>query len=90
MHGAQSVAPDLARIATGVVDAHGPALNFTSVHPFATGVLIRHLDAGGETTRLGLGEPFELDRAAGTRNYEVATLTPYGALAAVPLRYVTR
>lgn len=90
VRGAQNVAPDLARIATGVIDAHGPALNFTPVHPFATGVLIRHLDAGGQTTRLGLGEPFELDRAAAIHNCEVATLTPYGALAAVPLRYVTR
>ncbi|MGI8577536.1 MAG: transglutaminase domain-containing protein [Nocardioidaceae bacterium] len=90
VHGCEHVAPDLARIATGVVQASGPALTFSPVHPFATGVLIRPVDTGSDAARLTPGEPFELAAPAGTHDYEVATTTPYGTLAAERLRYITR
>jgi hypothetical protein len=82
------LAPDLAAIGTGVADHQGPALVFTTDHPYATGFLVT--DAGGGTTTVPPAEPFPLAREAGEYRLTVAVTTRYGTLAPQPLHYVVR
>jgi hypothetical protein len=82
--------PDLSEIATGSVDAGEPALTFSPVHPFASGVEVR---SSGEQVPVGTGddEPFRLEfLPPGRHDLTVHTLTRYGALAGQPLEIVRR
>lgn len=90
VRGHDHVAPDLARIQTGVVDSNGPALTFAPAHPYATAVQLRPASGHGPLTEIPLGEPFELDASVGIHTFEVATITPFGALAGSALRYISR
>jgi hypothetical protein len=91
VHGSAQVAPDLATIATGLADAHGPAVRFTPLHPFASGIEVRPVEpTSGRSQQMALDEPFSLRGEPGTHSYEVATVTPYGTLSGSPLRYLTR
>jgi hypothetical protein len=83
---AQHASPDLAAVTTGVVDDGGPALTFTSAHPFALGVTV---SGAGGSTPLGPGELFPLNAPVGEHRWSVATRTDYGHLRSAPLVYVT-
>jgi hypothetical protein len=82
------VAPDLAAIRTGVADREGPALVFTTDHPYATGFQVTQ--AGLGTTTVHPGQSFPLARAAGEYRATVAVMTRYGTLAPQALHYVVR
>lgn len=90
VHDQHQVAPSLARIATAVADADGPALCFTPTHPYATGVEVCG-DGGSTPTRVEGGGMFSLSGLpVGTHDYQVATVTPYATLSPSPLRVVVR
>ena len=82
------VAPDLAEIRTGVADREGPALVFTTDHPYATGFQVTDAERG--TTTVPPGESFPLAREAGEYRATVAVATRYGALTPQPLHYRVR
>jgi Transglutaminase-like superfamily len=82
------VAPDLARISTGVADHHGAALVFSASHPYVSG--FRVTDSTRRTTSVAADKPFNLSREAGEYRLTVAVVTPYGALAGQALHYVVR
>jgi hypothetical protein len=82
------VAPDLAAIRMGVADRDGPALVFTSDHPYATGFQVT--DAGRGATIVPPGQPFPLAREPGEYHATVAVMTRYGALTPHPLHYRVR
>ena len=80
------VAPDLAAIRTGVADREGPALVFTTDHPYATGFQVT--DAGGGATAIRPPKSFPLAREAGEYRLKVAVMTRYGTLTPKPLHYL--
>ena len=80
------VAPDLAEIRTGVADHEGPALVFTTDHPYATGFQVT--DAGGGATAIRPTKSFPLAREAGEYLLKVAVMTRYGTLTPKPLHYL--
>ncbi len=83
------VAPDLAEVRTGVAGRPGgPALVFTTDHPYATGFQVT--DAERETTTVPPGQPFPLAREAGEYRTGVAVVTRYGTLTPQPLHYRVR
>jgi hypothetical protein len=90
VHGSEHVAPDMARIHTGVIDSRGPALTFTPTHPYATAVEIRPADGRADSTQIVLGAAFPVDGDPGTHSFEVATVTPFTTLTGAPLRYIKR
>jgi hypothetical protein len=81
-----NVAPDLAAISTGVADHQGPALMFSTDHPYATGFQVT--DADGRTTGLDPGQPFRFAREEGEHDLTVAIKTRYGTLTPQQLVYV--
>jgi len=85
---AADVAPDLAAISTGVADRGGPALVFTTDHPYASGFRVTDLKRG--TTTVPPGETFPLAREAGEYRLTVAVTTRYCALTPQPLHYLVR
>jgi hypothetical protein len=82
------VAPDLAAIRTGVADREGPALVFTTDHPYATGFEVT--DAERRATCVPAGQPFPLAREPGEYRLKVAAMTRYGTLTPQPLHYRIR
>jgi hypothetical protein len=82
------VEPDLSGIETAVVDAGGPAVRLTPVHPFAVGLTVT--DRSGARDVDGPEPTIPLDGIAGEHELEVSTRTPYGALAAHRLAYTRR
>ena len=81
------VSPDLARVSTSVVDHDGPALTFSTEHPFACGVTSTHED--NRTTELELERAYPLRAPAGEHRCAVAVRTRYGLLQPSPLVWVT-
>jgi hypothetical protein len=90
VRGSQHVAPNLAGVATGLVDDEGPALTFTPLHPYATGVALRSPADPEHPVLLAHGDTFRLAAEPGTHTYEVAAVTPYGTLLSTPLQFLTR
>jgi transglutaminase superfamily protein len=82
------VAPDLAAIRTGVADREGPALVFTTDHPYATGFQLTGAERGAIT--VPAGEPLPLARKAGEYHLTVGVVTRYGTLTPQPLHYRVR
>jgi hypothetical protein len=81
------VSPDLARVSTAVVDRDGPALTFSTEHPFARGVTVTREDAS--TTELEHERAYPLNAPAGEHRCTVAVRTRYGLLRPSPLVWVT-
>lgn len=76
--------PDLAEIATHVVEVDGgAAVRFTTTHPYAAGFTIS-ADAG-TPAEVGLESTLDLRRPAGLHRWRVATRTAYGSLSASEL-----
>jgi hypothetical protein len=85
VHGSDAVAPDLGAIATALVDADGPGVAFTPLHPFATAVSVA--DADGSTSTIEVGGPLALGGDAGVHTRTVSAVTPYATLRAHTLSY---
>ena len=79
------IAPDLAAISTGVTGHQGPAVVFTTDHPYTTGFQVTDAERGATT--VPAGQPFPLAREAGDYHLTVAAMTRYGTLTPQPLHY---
>lgn len=81
------VAPDLSAISTGLTERGGPALTFSTMHPYATSITIS--EPGIEAARaLAPERPFPLTGEPGDHRVTVAVTTRFGTLTPHHLHFV--
>jgi transglutaminase-like putative cysteine protease len=81
--------PDLSQLATGIVDADGPAVELLPVHPYALGITIDGASTGPRNIH-GVPAVLTLDPSPGEHKLAVATRTRYGVLRSASLVYQAR
>ena len=87
--GDEDVAADLSAVSTGLTDDGGPALAFSTDHPYATGLEVTSTP-GGPPVSLRQSQSLRLASEPGEYELSVAVRTPYCVLGQWPLRYLVR